>query len=376
MEMTLDDLDEIHHMLAESHDSAMKTAAMIDFNTTILPSPEKRELLNLMIDQMSGYLLEISHVDSFFQYCDLHKIPLTPQQQKTILACQKLCLELKETSRKVLKWAMNIKSQFNDANCPIYNEAEEKDLAENVVFPFVETVDESLFQLYLQWREVLKGIHQEVLFFDPENMVNAAGKRLDVMKGKQMFIETEHEMNMVMDYGLFQYRKDGKNVVERYYHSKKKLYSGNKLTALSALKDARFSFLKIIKSIEENALLVQDHLTDETLLMIDKGLYQVAKSNKNYAVLTHYLRIPAGFIMTTGASTPVELITPIGKQMWEIFQSLVRHHRNEIVLDKKSYLQCVADLFKIAIHEDVAKKVSARELPMNYHLLHSSQDRH
>ena len=59
-------------------------------------------------------------------------------------------------------------------------------------------------------RSILSDVHKELLLIDPENMMLTAGKRLEVRDGKTFFLNTEHEMNVMIDYGLFNDRKDGK----------------------------------------------------------------------------------------------------------------------------------------------------------------------
>ncbi|CAO5682668.1 MAG: hypothetical protein HEEMFOPI_01739 [Holosporales bacterium] len=221
-----------------------------------------------------------------------------------------------------------------------------------------------MLKTYQQIRTVLKDIHKEVMFLDTENMINHAAKKLDVMQGKHLFIETEHEMNILCDYGLFQYRKNGKNIAERYYDLHHTLYSGEKLTLLKAYKEAQFSLLEIVKPVHENRLIVYDHLKDKSFLMVDRSLYQLALKNLRYAILTHYIKMPH-FILTTGASTPVLLDSAVGKNMWNIFELLINNHQNKHPLENSAYLQCITDLYKIVIHDDIAKKVTSRGLPMN-----------
>ncbi len=377
MELSLEKLDDIYNMLILSYEKSLTALKSIDFSETIPPSPEKRSLLNLMLDQMSGYLLEVSHVDSFLQHCDLNNTAITATEQKTIIACQQLCKDLKESASKVLQWVMQMKEQFNESGCPVPDDVVVDNSLKKSPY-FIEnetTISDRMFQNYQQFREILKDIHQDLLFTDPKNMIEYAGKRLELANGKSMFVETEHEMNVLMDYGLFQYHKNGNNIAERYYNLRHELYSGQKLETLRALKNTKFSFLQIIKPLPENGLVVKDLLTDETFLMIDTGLCKVAQLRQNHAILTHYLRMPE-FIMTTGASTPVLLNSQAGETMWQIFERLVSHHHGKTTLDQKTYLQCITDLFKIAIHKNIAKSVSSRGLPMNYHQMNRQEDTH
>ena len=363
IQLTLDNLDEIHHMLTMSFDKATGMLGNIDFHTDIAPSSENRQWTNEILDQTSGYLLEVSHVASFLQKCERLKLPLLPHQQKLFIDCQELCKRIKDSANQVIKWVIQTKKDLNEEKCPIIDEV-------HLDTDFRQSSDEmvmseDLLQTYQQVRDILKDIHKEVMFLDPQNMIHTTGRRLEVMQGKHLFIETEHEMNVLCDYGLFQYRKNGKNVAEQYYDLHHQLYPAQKLAVLQAFKQARFSLLEIIKPMDEHGLIVYDHLVGESFLMIDKGLYQLARTHSGYALLTHYLQMP-NFILTTGASTPVLLDSVVGKNMWQIFKRLIDHHQYEKKLETSVYLQCITDLFKTAIHENVAKTVASRELPMSY----------
>lgn len=365
LELNLQNLEAIHTLLLESYEKAKKTLFHMDFDSNVLPKPENRELLNKMLDSISKPLLEISHIDSFLQHCVLCKTFTTPEQLERILACQHLCQDLKKLSRKVLDWTWKLKAHLNEVGCPILNDDESDPFLPNKKNTIVSP---EMLQTYQKLRNIFGDIHKDLLFVDPENLINTAGAQLDVVNGKQMFIETEHEMNVLIDYGLFEYRKNGESVVERYYKAHHALYSGLKLTALRSLKEARFSLLPIIGPVQEQGLIVSDPLTDEFLVLIDRGLHRLIQSHqdKNYALLTHYLLFP-GFIMTTGASVPIDLDSLVGQKMGSLFQPLVRHSHQEILLDTSSQAQCIADLYKMAIHEDLVKTVSSRHLPMNFY---------
>lgn len=368
IELNLSNLEAIHTVLLESYGKAKKMFLILDFDSNLLPGPEARELLNKILDGISGPLLEISHIDAFLQLCEQNPHSTTPTQKECILACQHLCQDLQTLSRKLLDWTWKLKVHLNEVACPVISdEEEEKASFSNHSSSRKEAlVSPEMLQTYQKLRDILGDIHKDLLFVDPENLINTAGTQLDVLKGKQMFIETEHEMNVLIDYGLFEYRKNGENVVERYYNAYHTLYSGLKLTTLRGLKEARFSLLPIIGTVREHGIIVSDPLTDEFLLMIDRGLHRLAQfhRNKNYALLTHYLLFP-GFVMTTGASVPIHLDSLVGQKMGSLFQKLVAHKHQGIGLDDKSQQQTIAELYKMAIHEDLAKSVSSRGLPMN-----------
>ena len=377
LDLSLDNLDEIEQLLLRSYEKSVMFLNSFDFDERIEPSPEKRQMLNVIMDRMGGYVKEISHVDSFLQGCDLTDSAITVDQQKGIIGCQALCKKIKDNSRDVMQWVVKVKAQFDTESCPVINDAQ-LNLSEKKSAEFIEnetTVTSEVMQAYDQARAIFKDIHSEVMYTDPENMISNAGRRLEVMSGKTLHVETEHEMDLLVDYGLFHYRKDGKNIVDRYVDANKKLYSGDKLNALLILKSARFSFLKVIKPVDEYGTVVFDALTNETLILIDRGIHQLAKKHENYAILTHYLVTP-GFIMTTGVSTPVNLNTLDGAKMQTMFEKLIAHHQGERKLDQGSYFQCITDLFKTVIHENITKTVASKHLPMNHHHVHGPNCQH
>ena len=181
MDLTLENLDDIYKMLALSYKGAEVVLNSIDLNSSITPSSEKRELLNVLMDTVSGYLLEVSHVDSFLQQCDVHQGIITPDQHKNIVACQQLCRTLKDSSKKILGWVVQQKKQFNEAACPVLDVNEPN--SDDVQLIDNDThISPAMIQSYQQCRELFKEIHKDLLFVDPQNMMNSAGRQLDVQR--------------------------------------------------------------------------------------------------------------------------------------------------------------------------------------------------
>ena len=111
--------------------------------------------------------------------------------------------------------------------------------------------------------------------------------------------------------------------------------------------------------------IVYDAIQDKEFLLMDKGLCKAAKTGRDYCLLTHYITLPH-FILTTGASTPIISNSTAAKKMKLIFNELVEQHQNKASPDKKNFYQCITDLYKIVIHDDVAKSISSRGLPMKH----------
>jgi hypothetical protein len=219
--------------------------------------------------------------------------------------------------------------------------------------------------LYDQTRNVLKEIHVELLLVDPENMINTAGYALEVKEGNTLFIETAHEMDTLIDYGLFECRKNGKNIAERYFEKNHTLYGPKKLEILTALKNARFSLLETLDPMYECGVMVRDRLDDKVLFLVDRDLHSSISMTKNkYYLLTHYINMPL-FSLTTGAATPVMKNSNIGETMWSIFEKIIQLEKNQGYNKVERRYRYVTDLYKMTIHEGLAQAVSSQRLPMS-----------
>lgn len=70
------------------------------------------------------------------------------------------------------------------------------------------------------------------------------------------------------------------------------------------------------------------------------------------------------FSVTTGAATPILMNSDIGKLIWHIFENLIKLSKKESLHNNiKKQHKYIADLYKIIIHENVAKEVYSRKLP-------------
>lgn len=372
MDLSLENLDDIYHSLIVFEKNGEKFFKDFEYIKGIGISSEQRKLIDTLVNGISAYILEVSYIKSFLQSCDYlpKEVIITDPQKETLKICYQLCEKLELNTRTMLGWTIELKLQINQASCPIPDELGNINLNKK---PNCQNISATIFEAYQQTRAILKEIYTDLMSVDASssnNIFTAAGKNLDLMEGRTLFIETEHEMNMLIDYGLFQCFKNGKNVVEQYFDAHYTLYGPKKLTILRGLKNAKFSFLETIRPIDKYGVMMHDHLTDQLVLIIDKGLYQAVQLGHKYAVLTHYLETPQ-FALTTGAATPVLLYTSVGQKMWNIFEKIIKYNNDQLSLFKNSdrQRQCITDLYKIVIHEDVAKTVISNSLPIDHHKL-------
>jgi hypothetical protein len=320
----------------------------------------------MIVERMSTYLMEVSHIDSFFQYTDLEQKPKTNEQHQKIIICQQLCNDLKTASRDLLGWAIAFKTKFA-VPIQITQATHSEFIVEDYQYNEPTTITSELLTEYDNIREVIKAIHQDVIFVDPQYILETAGRRLEVKQGNNLMLETEHEMNIFVDYGIFQCRKDRLTAAEKYYNRNFSVEGDQtRKSIIHAYKNSKFALLKILKYVPEHGLIVHDAALQQNFLLLDRGLAKSAQKNPEAMILTHYLTFKH-FIVTTGAATPIELDKPYAYKILDKYKQVLATE-----VGSKSYYQGITDLYKIVIHDDITKVVNSRVLPMNYNSLQSS----
>ncbi len=363
MRLSLDNLDDIFKILSAAKEKSASFAEMFDPNQDIENNETNCAIIDMMIERMSAYLMEVSHIDSFFQYTDLEQKPKTNEQHQKIIACQQLCNELKTASRDLLGWAIALKTKFAVPTQTNHNEFVVEEYQHNEP----TTITSELLAEYDNLRESIKSIHQDVIFVDPQYILDTAGRRLEVKQGNNLTLETEHEMNIFVDYGIFQCRKDGLTAAEKYYNRNFSAESDStRKSIIYAYKNSKFALLKILKHVPEHGIIVHDAALQQNFLLLDRGLAKSAQKNPEAMILTHYLTFKH-FIITTGAATPIELDKPYAYKILDKYKQVLATE-----VGSKSYYQGITDLYKIVIHDDITKILNSRELPMKYNSLQSS----
>ena len=323
--------------------------------------------LNRQMENVERIQFESLHLEVLLQKEDDATYQgLKTEEQAVFRRCQDLCQSLRHDTKQHTATLVKVKRAWNaehtnsvpvtEVGGPLLND---DSVSEHGEMPTLTQVS-----IYDALREAIKTILPDIVVIDAENRIRTAGRRLDVMGSQTLFLETEHEVDVFMDYAMFQVKSGGKNIVERHYAVRKQAYSGDRLIALAALAKARFSLLTAIRASGDEGVIMHDPLCDEKLLLIDRGLCQIVKKQSNYAVLTHYLRLD-DFAMTTGASTPIYLNSNVGHAMQQTLQPLIAHQQGTLLLDERDRKQVITELYKMAIHSDAAKAVHSRQLPMH-----------
>jgi hypothetical protein len=141
----------------------------------------------------------------------------------------------------------------------------------------------------------------------PKDILDEGGKKLGILKGKTLVLDTEDEIVVLMDYCIYDVRRQGRNAVERYLAESRPAADSDEMLLLQAMRQARYALL-LVEGVEPGVgVHVRDLLRDEPLFLTDVGFSSTAKPG---LVMASRRMTVDGITMTTGAALPVGLLSP------------------------------------------------------------------
>lgn len=145
-----------------------------------------------------------------------------------------------------------------------------------------------------------RTLHQEIIETLPKNAVLEIGKRLGIVRGRTVMLDSEDMLSVIMDCCLYDLMEDGKNAISRYLESHFGQASPDERELLQASCLAQYRIVFPLSRVEGAGVYFKDLFTNEELFVMDIGMSQNAL-NIAYGTRT----IPLGpFWMTGGAGLP------------------------------------------------------------------------
>lgn len=207
----------------------------------------------------------------------------------------------------------------------------------------------------------LRNLYPKFMSELDREVADCCAKKLDILQGNSLLLNTEHEMRLFYDYCIYNYKLDGLNVIQRGVNSFSGNYTGEDLKFFKAAKNGYFAYLEIIKPANASGFVVYDRARNEEHLMLDNGLSILACSASKYAIVTNIIVLD-DFIMTTGASTPVPVDTESGLKVQRRFAQYLKLLETGKVT-KQDTAQYITDMYKICLHEDITGQVTSPAVP-------------
>jgi hypothetical protein len=155
---------------------------------------------------------------------------------------------------------------------------------------------------YRRLRQVGRDLNSRLLEHTSKAVLQAAGKRLGILRAGILVFPTEEHGAVLADYIIHDCREGGKNAVDRYLAASPPAPGTPEEVLLRAMRDARFSIFQVREILPGFGVRARDCLDGDEILLADFGFSQTASEG----VLIAARVLPIGsFWMTTGAALPV-----------------------------------------------------------------------
>ena len=264
--------------------------------------------------------------------------------------------ECQELAEKVKNITLEAKSQI-----PGYDQEAQEGILKAIPSTHSYTLTEEQVKRYRKIRQMLHDLYPKFVGCLDEETVQRSASRLEILQGRSLLINTEHESKLFFDYCMYQHKQGDLTGIQKSFKTFANLYTQEWLEVFEIACQGYFAYLDILDFVDEDGLVVYDRMRDTLHLMVDNGLNKVARSLHYYTIVTHVMNFK-DFLVTTGASTPVPVHTESGLKVQRRFEAYLRlvNKGKGSVKEEKQY---ITDLYKICLHEDITGKVSSPLVP-------------
>lgn len=187
------------------------------------------------------------------------------------------------------------------------------------------------------------GLSREVLL--------DGGQRLGIRRGGKLIFNSEDESSVLMDYCLYDVRRNGRSAVEQALIQSSLDPESDEMICLRTMQHATYSIFEV-GSVEPGfGITVQDLLANETRLIIDMGLSSTAKPG---LLIASRLLSFDGFSMTGGAAIPIGLVPE------DLRHDIVEKLEAAIIRDRDGYCD-PAPLIRACLSRGLMDSVSYQD---------------
>jgi hypothetical protein len=132
---------------------------------------------------------------------------------------------------------------------------------------------------YQQYRGITQKLSEKVIEkFTDNQSLKVVGKLLGITEGTTVVLDSEEELNFVMDFSIFEYQVEGKNFVQRYQEDETAKKTEIEMEILTAQSLSYTSFFKITETDPVNATITLSDLlnNNQELKIININLSRTA----------------------------------------------------------------------------------------------------
>ena len=105
---------------------------------------------------------------------------------------------------------------------------------------------------YQHLRQVALQLNNRLVKLLPKEVLNEGGKKLGILKGNTLVLDTEDMICVLMDYCIYNVRRQGLNAIEQLLAKSPPPPDSDEMVVLKGMKEARYSIF-MVEAVERGA---------------------------------------------------------------------------------------------------------------------------
>jgi SEC-C motif len=176
-----------------------------------------------------------------------------------------------------------------------------------------------IIRRYKELRKAGRHLNNKLVRRLSKDDLDKGGKKLGFLRRGALVFDTEDETSVLMDYCLYDVRRNGRNAIEQYLIDEPPDPDSDEMVYLRAMQHAVYSVF-VVESVHRGlGVTIRDSLSGDTHLMADMGFGASAQPG---LVFASRLLFQDGFTMSGGAALPLGILPKdqqetVTKALWE-----------------------------------------------------------
>lgn len=201
---------------------------------------------------------------------------------------------------------------------------------------------------YRRLRQISKKHHRDVLDIIAPDVVLDWAKRIGLMQGKTLILESEHEMTLAEDLATYLPRLGHSYPLDRYARTARFAPGSDKAIVLEAMRHARFSLWRVERRHATAGLILRDLLRGEEIWLVDETM---EKNPPLRIEMAARLLMLEGFAMTARIIVPVTM--DLMEEMFDRAPALRRSQEDALARDPRFAI----GIYRVAVARGVMDAV-------------------
>jgi len=211
---------------------------------------------------------------------------------------------------------------------------------------------DGLLERYRRWRRYRGSIQSAALKHVSQSTLLEQARRIGMARGAALIVSRESEMSLLYDLAVYGAKEGRTRAIDRYASAQSTSSDPNEALVLKALREARFSWFRIIARQPPFGVRIEDLLRGGELWLLDEGLERTMQPGSFLATRVAPIEY---FVMTCGVIVPFDELMAV-----DVHAFLANHEERAILIRQADDRRFPERLYRTAIRRDLMGRVEYR----------------